>query len=48
MMSGSRVSSGSTTSAGMKGRKAAAWGSSGSGPTISGYSWGEISLSAIR
>jgi hypothetical protein len=38
MISGPTVSSGSVTEAGMNGRNAAAWGSSGSGPTMSGYS----------
>ncbi len=46
-MSGSTVSSGSTTSAGMNGRNAAADVSTGAGPTMSGYSCGGISWIAI-
>ncbi len=46
-MSGSTVSSGNTTSAGMNGRKAAAGVSTGTGATMSGYSCGGISWIAI-
>src|SRR3954467_1682615 len=46
-ISGRTVSSGSATEAGMNGRNAAAWGSSGSGPTMSGYSCGGTSEIAM-
>ena len=46
-ISGPTVSSGSTTEAGMNGRNAAAWGSSGCAPTMSGYSCGGTSEIAM-
>ncbi len=47
-MSGRNVSSGSCTEAGMNGRNAAAWGSSGRAPTMSGYSCGGTSEIAMQ